>query len=234
MEHAGIHLPLTGRSILVVEDDLIVAQSINDCLQDAGAQVVIASKTGDALPIVENADLAAAVLDVDLGNGDSTIICQRLDETADGYLGSSPLCRNMAEPNRLSPGGRASSHIIQQTQFHQGPLPRFEDFEAYDRVLRGAADRILRMAEKQAAHRQELESRALKGDLTKAMMGSILAYITFGVSMSGAVYLLLHDKPIQGLAALIVALGSAFGPKIYIDFIQPKPEQPSQLPSALP
>ena len=226
----GNHLPLTGRSILVVEDDLIVAQSINDCLQDAGAQVVIASKTGDALPIVENADLAAAVLDVDLGNGDSTIICQRLDETADGYLGSSPLCRNMAEPNRLSPGGRASSHIIQQTQFHQGPLPRFEDFEAYDRVLRGAADRILRMAEKQAAHRQELESRALKGDLTKAMMGSILAC----VSMSGAVYLLLHDKPIQGLAALIVALGSAFGPKIYIDFIQPKPEQPSQLPSALP
>jgi hypothetical protein len=34
--------------------------------------------------------------------------------------------------------------------------------------------------------------------------------------MFGAVYLLLHDKPIQSLAALIVALGSAFGPKIDI------------------
>src|SRR5262249_40551119 len=139
----------------------------------------------------------------------------------------------MAEPNRLSPGGRASSHIIQQTQFHQGPLPRFEDFERYNRVLRGAADRILRMAEKQAAHRQDLESRALKGDLMKAMMGTVLAHITFGGSMFGAVYLLMHDKPIQSLVALIVALGSAFGPKIYADFIQPKSQEPGQSPIAL-
>jgi hypothetical protein len=35
------------------------------------------------------------------------------------------------------------------------------------------------MAEKQAAHRHDLKSRALKGDLTSAMMGTILAYITF-------------------------------------------------------
>ena len=139
----------------------------------------------------------------------------------------------MAEPNRLPPGGRANNHIIQQTQFHHGPLPRPEDFEAYDRVLRGAADRILRMAEKQAAHRQDLESRALKDDLMKAMMGTILAYITFGGSMLGAVYLLLHDKPIQSLAALIVALGSAFGPKAYADFIQPKAQEPVQSPLAL-
>jgi hypothetical protein len=74
------------------------------------------------------------------------------------------------------------------------------------------------MAEKQAAHRQELESRALSGDLLKSMMGTVLAYITFGGSMFGAVYFLLHDKPIQSLAALIVALSSAFGPKIYTDF----------------
>jgi hypothetical protein len=46
--------------------------------------------------------------------------------------------------------------------------------------------------------------------------------------MFGAVYLLLHDKPIESLAALIVALGSAFGPKIYADFIQPKaPQSPA-------
>src|SRR5262249_43407716 len=139
----------------------------------------------------------------------------------------------MAEPNRLPPGARGNNHVIQQTQFHQGPLPRPEDFEAYDRVLRGAADRILRMAEKQAAHRQDLESRALKGDLTKAMMGTILAYITFGGSMFGAVYLLLHDKPIQSLATLIVALDAAFGPKIYAAFVQPKVQEPGQSPLAL-
>jgi uncharacterized membrane protein len=136
-----------------------------------------------------------------------------------------PLCRNMPNRNSLPPG--QGNHIVQRSQtIYQGPLPRPEDFEAYDRVLRGAADRILGMAEKQAAHWQDLETRALKGDFMKSMMGTILAYITFGGSMFGAVYLRLHDKPIQSLAALVVALGSAFGPKIYVDFIQPKsPEE---------
>ena len=138
----------------------------------------------------------------------------------------------MAEHNKLAPGTRSAAQIIQQAEFHQGPIPRPEDFAAYDRVLRGAADRILRMAENQAGHRQAMERRALSGDITKSMMGTILAYITFGGSMFGAVYLLLHDKPIQSLAALIVALGSAFGPKIYVDFIQPKAPQAPTPPMA--
>jgi uncharacterized membrane protein len=133
--------------------------------------------------------------------------------------------------HRLRPGQGRNGGLLHHTQtqtIYQGPLPRPDDFEAYNRVLPGAADRILRMAEKQAAHRQDLENRALRGDLAKSMMGTVLAYITFGGSMFGAVYLLLHDKPIESLAALIVALGSAFGPKIYADFIQPKaPQSPA-------
>jgi hypothetical protein len=89
-------------------------------------------------------------------------------------------------------------------------------------VLPGAADRILKMAENQATHRQGLERRALSGDLYKSMMGTVLGYIAFGGSMYGAVYLLLHDKPIESLAALITALGAAFGPKLYADFVQPR------------
>jgi hypothetical protein len=58
-------------------------------------------------------------------------------------------------------------------------------------------------------------------------------YITFGGSMFGAVYLLIHDKPIQSLAAFVTALGAAFGPKIYADFIQPKGQQARQEPPAL-
>ena len=54
-------------------------------------------------------------------------------------------------------------------------------------------------------------------------MGTVLGYISFAGAMYGAVYLLLHDKPIESLGTFIVAVGSAFGPKIYADFIQPKP-----------
>ena len=92
------------------------------------------------------------------------------------------------------------------------------------RAGEGAADRILKMAENQAGHRQTLERRALAGDLVKAMMGTVLAYITFAGAMGRAVYLLANDKPLYGLAALVTALGAAFGPKIYADFIQPRPE----------
>lgn len=127
----------------------------------------------------------------------------------------------MPERDRLPAGARGDAHVIQHQSF-SGPLPRPEDFAEYDRVLPGAADRILKMAENQATHRQGLERRALSGDLFKSMMGTVLGYIAFGGSMYGAVYLLLHDKPIQSLAALVTALGAAFGPKIYADFVQPK------------
>src|SRR6516225_2841120 len=115
MEHAGIHLPLTGRSILVVEDDLIVAQSIKDCLQDAGALVVVASKTGDALRVIENADLAAAVLDVELGDGDSTIICQRLNERAIPFIfcsGYDDAYVSDKWPNAIIVGKPTSEHVL--------------------------------------------------------------------------------------------------------------------------
>jgi DNA-binding response OmpR family regulator len=86
MEYSAKHLPLSGAVILLVEDDLIVAQSIVDCLQDAGAQVHNANNAATALPLVQRHDLAAAVLDVGLGAGDSTIVCQRLSERAIPFL----------------------------------------------------------------------------------------------------------------------------------------------------
>ena len=123
-------------------------------------------------------------------------------------------------------GARHIAQVIHQR--FQGPLPSPDSFAAYERVLPGAADRILKMAESQSGHRQGLESRALWGDLIKAMMGTVLAYITFAGAMAGAVYLLANDKPLYGLAALVAALGAAFGPKVYADFIQPRPSH--QLP----
>lgn len=139
----------------------------------------------------------------------------------------------MPENNRLPPGTRGNAQLVQHTQtLHQGPIPSPEAFAAYERVLPGAADRILKMAETQSAHRQGLERFAVRGDFFKAMMGTVLGYIAFAGAMAGAIFLLLNDKPIESLATFIVALGSAFGPKIYTDFIQPKP--PPQPPATIP
>jgi hypothetical protein len=36
-------LPLAGKSVLVIEDEALIAMSVESCLQDAGAAVVIAN-----------------------------------------------------------------------------------------------------------------------------------------------------------------------------------------------
>ena len=80
------HLPLAGCSILLVENEPAIALSIADCLQDAGALVLTAWSTSDALRIAEDHHFSAAVLDLDLGGDNSTIVCERLTERAIPFL----------------------------------------------------------------------------------------------------------------------------------------------------
>jgi CheY-like chemotaxis protein len=80
------HLPLTACSILLVENEPVIAQSIADCLQDAGALVLTATKINQALRIAEDPSLSAAVLDLDLGHDDSTIVCRQLSARGVPFL----------------------------------------------------------------------------------------------------------------------------------------------------
>jgi hypothetical protein len=69
--------------------------------------------------------------------------------------------------------------------------PPPEAFAAYNNVLTGAADRILRMAENQATHRRGLVRFAVRGDYLKAIMRTMLGYIAFAGAMAGAEFLLM-------------------------------------------
>jgi DNA-binding response OmpR family regulator len=75
-----VDLPLAGRSILVVEDNPIIAMDVVQGLQAAGASVSEARTLSDALCKVECPTLSAAVLDHALHDGDASQICARLDE----------------------------------------------------------------------------------------------------------------------------------------------------------
>jgi uncharacterized membrane protein len=59
----------------------------------------------------------------------------------------------------------AATVIATQAKFHQGPLPPSEELANYDRISPGIAERIVRMAEEQAAHRREVEMRSLQVDI---------------------------------------------------------------------
>jgi CheY-like chemotaxis protein len=71
---------LEGRSILVVEDQPLIALDITQALEDAGASVTTTNTLRHALILVEHDDLAGAILDHALPDGDSSALCSRLKE----------------------------------------------------------------------------------------------------------------------------------------------------------
>jgi CheY-like chemotaxis protein len=91
---------LQGRTILVVEDQSLVALDIADSLTKAGASVQRAATLQEGLPLAEHPQLSAAILDFVLRDGDSGVLCARLTERGipfvvyTGYDEVPAACRN--------------------------------------------------------------------------------------------------------------------------------------------
>lgn len=71
---------LAGLSILVIEDEPLIALEVAQGLKDAGAHVITVHTGAAALPLADTADVAAAIVDHALTDGDSQAICERLSE----------------------------------------------------------------------------------------------------------------------------------------------------------
>ena len=61
--HMGSAFPLTGYSILVVEDEPLVGIDLADTLRAAGAQVVFAKSASEAISSLDRVQVTASVLD---------------------------------------------------------------------------------------------------------------------------------------------------------------------------
>lgn len=72
--------PLTGRVILIIEDEPLIALNIQHAFEDEGARTISTHTLAAALLAVEEPRLAAAIVDHALGDGDSSEICQRLKQ----------------------------------------------------------------------------------------------------------------------------------------------------------
>jgi CheY-like chemotaxis protein len=73
------NLTLSGQSILVVEDEPLVALDLRETLERAGAYVFAATHLFHALQLAGHPDLSAAVLDYRLGDSDCTAVCSGLE-----------------------------------------------------------------------------------------------------------------------------------------------------------
>ena len=72
--------PLQGRSILIVEDNALIVMDLTMALEDAGAALTTTNTLKHALLLAEHDGLSAAILDHSLGDGDSSLLCKRLNE----------------------------------------------------------------------------------------------------------------------------------------------------------
>ena len=97
---------LWGRSILVVEDELLIAMDIAAALEKAGAHATMTTTVRHALILVEHDGLSGAIMDHALSDGESTALCVRLKERGipyisyTGYLavaGADPAARHIAK-----------------------------------------------------------------------------------------------------------------------------------------
>jgi len=100
-------------------------------------------------------------------------------------------------------------------QSFSGPLPSPSSLIQYNQAHPTAADRSITMAEQQQAHRHKLEEKVVDSGNFRAALGLWLgAGITLGTLVLAGI-LILNDKTLEGLATVIVALGSTVAAFIY-------------------
>jgi DNA-binding response OmpR family regulator len=69
---------LWRKSILIVEDEPLIALGVHGALNAAGASILSASSVREATRLIGYAEISAAVVDVRLGSEDASTVCQLL------------------------------------------------------------------------------------------------------------------------------------------------------------
>lgn len=94
-----------------------------------------------------------------------------------------------------------------------GPLPPAEQLRGYEETCPGAANRIIKMAEEQAAHRQRLEMEIVRGRKRDSLLGIVSAVVLSLLLLIGGLICILSGHDWAGSAIVgvdIVGLCSVF------------------------
>ena len=107
--------------------------------------------------------------------------------------------------------------VIQQTsmQSFSGPLPPPEILKKFDEIVPGAAERIIKMAEEQSAHRKELERKVIESDISRSKSGQILGFIIAMVGLAVSALIAIYGNAFTGGAIGIGTLASLVGVFMY-------------------
>jgi uncharacterized membrane protein len=104
---------------------------------------------------------------------------------------------------------------ILHAQRFTGPLPHPDILRGFESVQPGAAERIIRMAENEAIHRQSLERGGLRAYVNNERLGMFCALIVCIIALVGGFYCILNNHPTAGTILSATPLGV-----IVVAFIQ--------------
>ena len=115
--------------------------------------------------------------------------------------------------NQNQPQNKPSASLKVQGVQYSGPIPPPAMLEQYDKIVPGAAERILKMAEEQSEHRRSLEKKAIHSDSRNSIMGIVSALVITLSALCVVVYAITAGqaevaKFVAG--GVIVSLVSAF------------------------
>lgn len=96
-----------------------------------------------------------------------------------------------------------------------GPLPPPGQLKAYNEIVPGSAERMLAMAERQAAHRQELERDAVMGGSRRSWLGLWLGFAIAVIVLALGGLLVLTDHDAAGTILMGVDLVALSGVFVY-------------------
>src|SRR5260370_27953938 len=95
---------------------------------------------------------------------------------------------------------------ITTVQQFSGPLPHPDLLKGYNGAFPGCAERVMAMAERQSAHRQQLERIVVEGKCNAQTRGQWFAFILAFVIICGGGYFLVERRRVGDVAALIFEL----------------------------
>lgn len=78
--------------------------------------------------------------------------------------------------------------MVIRSEVFSGPIPPPEALARYEEIQSGAADRIIKMAEKQQDHRMSLEKKAIGGQIEQSKRGQIFGFIAILLCIGVAIF----------------------------------------------
>jgi uncharacterized membrane protein len=98
---------------------------------------------------------------------------------------------------------------------YSGPLPPPEILARFDAVVPGAAERILKMAEEQAAHRKDLERKLVESDIERSKWGQALGFLIAIAGLAASAAIAIYGSAVAGSILGVGTLASLVGVFMY-------------------